>query len=56
VAQAYYAKQEGLDGFATETGAGQWGSALCFATQLFGLKCKVTWSPLATIRNLTAGL
>jgi tryptophan synthase beta chain len=41
VAQAYYAKQEGLDGFATETGAGQWGSALCFATQLFGLKCKV---------------
>jgi tryptophan synthase beta chain len=41
VAQAYYAKQEGLEGFATETGAGQWGSALCFATQLFGLKCKV---------------
>ena len=41
VAQAYYAKEEGLDGFATETGAGQWGSALCFATQLFGLKCKV---------------
>jgi tryptophan synthase beta chain len=41
VAQAYYAKEEGLDGFATETGAGQWGSALCFATNLFGLKCKV---------------
>jgi len=41
IAQAYYAKQEGLDGFATETGAGQWGSALCFATQLFDLKCKV---------------
>ena len=41
VAQAYYAKEEGLDGFATETGAGQWGSALCFATQLFGLQCKV---------------
>ena len=41
VAQAYYAKEEGLEGFATETGAGQWGSALCFATQLFGLKCKV---------------
>jgi tryptophan synthase beta chain len=41
VAQAYYAKKEGLEGFATETGAGQWGSALCFATQLFGLKCKV---------------
>jgi len=41
VAQCYYAKQEGLKGFATETGAGQWGSALSFATQLFGLECKV---------------
>ena len=41
VAQCYYAKQEGLKGYATETGAGQWGSALCFATQLFGLECKV---------------
>jgi tryptophan synthase beta chain len=41
VAQCYYAKQEGLTGFATETGAGQWGSALCFAAQLFGLECKV---------------
>jgi tryptophan synthase beta chain len=41
VAQCYYAREEGLDGLATETGAGQWGSALCFATQIFGLKCKV---------------
>jgi tryptophan synthase beta chain len=41
VAQAYYGKQEGLEGFATETGAGQWGSALSFAAGLFGLKCKV---------------
>ncbi len=41
VAQCYYAREEGLEGFATETGAGQWGSALCFATQLFGLRCKV---------------
>jgi len=41
VAQAYYAKEEGLEGLATETGAGQWGSALSFATNLFGLKCKV---------------
>jgi tryptophan synthase beta chain len=41
VAQCYYAKQEGLKGFATETGAGQWGSALCFATELFDLECKV---------------
>ena len=41
IAQAYYAKEEGLVGVATETGAGQWGSALSFATNLFGLKCKV---------------
>jgi len=41
VAQAYYAKKEGLEGLATETGAGQWGSALSFAAQLFDLKCKV---------------
>ena len=41
IAQCYYAKQEGLKGFATETGAGQWGSALSFATNLFGLECKV---------------
>lgn len=41
VAQCYYAKQEGLKGLATETGAGQWGSALSFATQLFDLECKV---------------
>lgn len=41
IAQCYYAKQEGLEGFATETGAGQWGSALSFASGLFGLKCKV---------------
>jgi tryptophan synthase beta chain len=41
VAQCYYGKQEGLKGFATETGAGQWGSALSFAAQMFGLECKV---------------
>ncbi|MBN1641989.1 MAG: TrpB-like pyridoxal phosphate-dependent enzyme [Anaerolineae bacterium] len=41
VAQAYYAKKEGLVGVATETGAGQWGSALSFATQFFGLECMV---------------
>ncbi len=41
VAQCYYGKKEGLEGFATETGAGQWGSALSQATSLFGLKCKV---------------
>jgi len=41
VAQAYYNKKEGVKRLATETGAGQWGSALCFATQKFGLECKV---------------
>ena len=41
VAQCYYGRQEGLKGFATETGAGQWGSALSFATNHFGLECKV---------------
>ncbi|MCX7919133.1 MAG: TrpB-like pyridoxal phosphate-dependent enzyme [bacterium] len=41
VAQAYYNKQEGVKRIATETGAGQWGSALAFACCLFGLKCTV---------------
>jgi tryptophan synthase beta chain len=41
VAQCYYGKKEGLEGFATETGAGQWGSALSQVTNMFGLKCKV---------------
>jgi len=41
VAQAYYNKQAGIKRLATETGAGQWGSALSFATQKFGLECKV---------------
>ncbi len=41
VAQAYYNKREGVKRLATETGAGQWGSALSFATQKFGLECMV---------------
>ena len=41
VAQAYYNAKEGRTRLATETGAGQWGSALAFATTLFGLECKV---------------
>jgi tryptophan synthase beta chain len=41
VAQAYYNKQEKVARLATETGAGQWGSALALACQLFGLQCKV---------------
>ena len=41
VAQAYYNMKEGVTRLATETGAGQWGSALAFGTMLFGLKCTV---------------
>src|SRR3989449_196986 len=40
-AQAYFAAQEGVEALATETGAGQWGSALALATNYFGLKAKV---------------
>jgi tryptophan synthase beta chain len=41
VAQAYYNKISGTKGICTETGAGQWGSALAMACALFGLECKV---------------
>src|SRR2546425_1384652 len=41
VAQAYYNKREKVTRLSTETGAGQWGSALALACQLFGLHCKV---------------
>lgn len=41
IAQAYYAKQQGLKGVTTETGAGQWGTALSMATGYFGLDCRV---------------
>jgi len=41
VAQAYYNKVFGIEKMTTETGAGQWGSALSFACALFGLECKV---------------
>ncbi|MCL4532212.1 MAG: TrpB-like pyridoxal phosphate-dependent enzyme [Actinobacteria bacterium] len=41
VPQAYYNKQEGVKRLSTETGAGQWGSALAMACSFFGLECKV---------------
>ena len=41
IAQAYYAKQQGLKGVTTETGAGQWGTALSMACAYFGLDCHV---------------
>jgi tryptophan synthase beta chain len=40
-AQAYYAKQQGLKGVTTETGAGQWGTALSMACAHYGLECRV---------------
>ena len=41
IAQAYYAKKQGLKGVTTETGAGQWGTALSMACSFFELDCKV---------------
>ena len=41
IAQAYYAKKQGLKGVTTETGAGQWGTALSMACAYFGLDCHV---------------
>ncbi len=41
IAQAYYAKKQGLKGVTTETGAGQWGTALSMGCSYFGLDCKV---------------
>jgi len=41
IVQAYYAKKQGLKGVTTETGAGQWGTALSMASSYFGIDCKV---------------
>ena len=41
IAQAYYNKKQGIDRLATETGAGQWGTALALACSLFDLKCRI---------------
>jgi tryptophan synthase beta chain len=43
LAQAYYAAREGKTTLVTETGAGQWGSALSYAAALMGLKCVIFW-------------
>lgn len=43
LAQCYYAKKEGYERVTTETGAGQWGTALSYASSLTGLKCTVFW-------------
>ena len=41
LAQAYYCKQEGVTNITTETGAGQWGSAMSYAAKIFGLEAAV---------------
>jgi tryptophan synthase beta chain len=41
IAQAYYNHKQGIQRLVTETGAGQWGTALALATRLFGLKCRI---------------
>ncbi len=41
IAQAYYNKKEGITRIATETGAGQWGSALAYSCSMMGIECKV---------------
>jgi tryptophan synthase beta chain len=41
IAQAYYNKKEGITRISTETGAGQWGSALAYSCAMFGIECKV---------------
>ncbi len=43
LAQLFYASKEGREGVCTETGAGQWGTALSYASCLMGLKCVVFW-------------
>jgi tryptophan synthase beta chain len=43
LAQCYYAKKEGYERVTTETGAGQWGTALAHAASLLGLKCTIYW-------------
>ncbi len=43
LAQAYYARAEGYERLTTETGAGQWGTALAYAATLTGMKCTVYW-------------
>ena len=50
VPQAYYNHQEGITKLTTETGAGQWGSALAFATSQYGMECEV-WQVAASYRT-----
>ena len=55
IAQAYYAKQQGLKGVTTETGAGQWGTALSMACAYLGWTARCIWSSAAMSRSPSAG-
>ena len=55
IAQAYYAKMQGLTGVTTETGAGQWGTALAMACAYLGLDCKVFMVNAPMSRSPSAG-
>lgn len=55
VAQAYYNKLEGVKRLSTETGAGQWGSALALACNYFDLGVRSSWSSHRIIRNPIGG-
>ncbi len=55
IAQAFFNKQEGVKRIATETGAGQWGSAMAFAGAMFGIDVKVYMVGRATTRSRTGG-
>ncbi len=50
VPQAYYNHQEGITKLTTETGAGQWGTALAFATSQYGMECEI-WQVAASYRQ-----
>jgi tryptophan synthase beta chain len=55
VPQAFYNAAEGTKRLTTETGAGQWGSALAFACAQFGIDCEIWMSGPPTTRSPTAG-
>ena len=55
VPQAYYNAEEGIERITTETGAGQWGSALALACSIFGLGCEVWQVRACSTKSRTAG-
>ena len=56
IPQAYYNHKAGIKRLATETGAGQWGTALSVATQLFGMDCTVYMVKVSAMQSHTGNL